>query len=160
MEVDELKVTTKKLSSESQSLLQMDEKFSSDLVALSASLEYFMSTNEDRWKGNDLKLLKFDARGSDLTGAVENIQSRLNGFEDYLPSLMLMNSSTIESFGHLRLNVSRLDEITKVRFKVEQFCKEMFHFCTVLSSLAKNYFPSKSNCFCQLVNEIFATCWL
>ncbi len=114
-EVDELKVSIKKLSAEAQTLVQKDEKFTSDLVALSASLEYFMSTNEDRWKGNDLKLLKHDTRGADLINAVEEIQNRLTSLEDFMPSLLLMNSSNIESFEDLNQNVTRLDELAKVR---------------------------------------------
>jgi len=115
VEVEELKEASRKLIRETQSLMLRDDKFNQDLVGLGTSIEFFMSSNEDKWKGADLKFLKSETRGADLLAAVESIEERLTGLELNLPSLMLMNTTTSESIGLLSSNISLLDEFTKVR---------------------------------------------
>jgi chromosome segregation ATPase len=84
-----------------------------DLSAVSGSLDHLAGSHEDRWRNNDLALLKTAATLADLTGSVDTLEEKIGVLETLAPFLHHVNSSTISSIETLRFNITNLGQVAE-----------------------------------------------
>ncbi len=106
-----------------------------DLSAVSGSLDHLAGSHEDRWRNNDLALLKTAATLADLTGSVDQLEEKIGVLETLAPFLHHVNSSTISSIETLRFNITNLGQVA------EDLKAGLSKRVVVLVSMLLNIFP-------------------